>query len=292
LTPQSESDVDVQDPYVGRYADGYVTANGLRLHYTRWGDRDKPCVMLVHGLNSMLHAWDPIADALYHDFFVVSVDLRGHGDSEWAREGYAVQHLIADIHELAGELQLPPFDFVGHSLGCRIGIAYAGTYPDALRHLVLSDAGPEVSRDTGIQVRTRIARSADVKGFRNEAEALAFFQDVYPEWRPEFHQLYVQHQLRLNWAGKLVFKADPDVFWLTGSAGLREVPFLWENAARITCPTLIMRGKRSYFLSAETAAKMLTVIPRAQLVEFDTGHHIPREAPEEFIRVLRDFLAS
>jgi len=283
--------VEVPDLYHGRYADEYVVVNGLRLHYTTWGTRGHQCVMLLHGLQSMLHTWDPIADALCDDHYVISLDLRGHGDSDWSREGYAVQRLISDIHAFARELELPPFAIVGHSLGSRVGIAYAGTYTTEVSRLAISDAGPEVSRDAGIRVRARLARSADVKAFRSESEALAFFQDVYPEWRPIFHQLHVRHQLRRNWADKLVFKADPDVFWLTGSAGLREVPFLWNAASHIICPTLIMRGMRSYFLSAETASKMLTVIRGSRLVEFDTGHHIPREAPEDFVRVLREFLA-
>lgn len=289
---ETEAPMPIRDPYIGRYADKYLVVDGLRLHYTTWGERDRPCVMLVHGLQSMLHTWDPIADALCEDYYIVNLDLRGHGDSDWTRQGYAVQRLVSDIHGFAQQLELPPFDMVGHSLGARVGIAYAGTFTDDLRHLVLSDAGPEVSRDAGIRVRARLARSSDVKGFRNEAEALAFFEDVYPEWRPIFHQLHVKHQLRLNWADKLVFKADPDVFWLTGSAGLREVPFLWEAASAITCPTLIMRGTDSYFLSAETARQMLATILGSQLAEFATGHHIPREAPEEFVRVLRGFLAS
>lgn len=281
---------ELRDPYVGRYTDEYTTINGLRLHYTDWGGSSDRPLLMVHGLNVQLHTWDPVADLLREEFRIICLDLRGHGDSDWAKEGYPVKAFVSDIYELVQQLGLGPVDYVGHSLGSRIGIAVGGEHPEILRRLVLSDTGPEVSRDAALKVRDRSAKVSNVRGFRDEAEAFAYMKDRDPEWQSIFHELQVKYQLRRNWAGKLVFKADPELFWINGSASVREVPYLWEMAARIPVRVLIMRGERSPILSEEIAQRMLQVIPRAELEVFDTGHAIPREQPEEFVRVLRRFL--
>src|ERR1700730_5370671 len=111
------------------FRDGLLEVNGLRLHYTDWGERSLPAILLVHGLNVQCHTWDPIARPLSKDRRVICLDLRGHGDSDWAREGYPVQAFVKDIRELAEKLGIAPFDYVGHSLGARIGIAYGAEHP-------------------------------------------------------------------------------------------------------------------------------------------------------------------
>jgi pimeloyl-ACP methyl ester carboxylesterase len=223
---------------------------------------------------------------------VVCADLRGHGDSDWARDGYRVRNFVSDLSGLATELGLIPFDYVGHSLGARVGIGYAGERGDTLRHLVLSDTGPETPREGAMFARQVVGSgTGEVRGFRSWDEALEHFQKQHPGWQPIFQQLHAQYQLRENWAGKLVFKADPDLFWMTGSAGLKENPYLWEMTARITVPTLIMWGQHSGFFNDEIIDKMLARMPRAELVRPDTGHYIPREAPDDFERLVREFLA-
>jgi pimeloyl-ACP methyl ester carboxylesterase len=102
----------------------------------------------------------------------------------------------------------------------------------------------------------------------------------------------VLHQLRRNWAGKLVLKADPDVQWITGSASLPDVKYLWEISANLTMPTLLMVGRTSNVLDEELVGKMTSAMPGAVARWFDTGHYIPREQPEEFTAAIEEFLAE
>ncbi len=275
-----------------RYVEDFVTVNGLRLHYTDWGGRDAPPIVLVHGLNVQLHTWDPIAALLADEFRVLCLDLRGHGESDWAKEGYPVSAFVSDIRGFAEELGIVPFDFVGHSLGARIGIAYGGEHSDTLRHLLLSDTGPEVPRDAALKVRALIGSTSELRGFRTEEDAKAHFEQAHPEWQPVFHDLHVRYQLRKNWAGKLVFKSDPELFWLNGSASAREIPYLWEAAAKISVPTLIMWGTKSELLTEEIVERMQATMQDAHVARFETGHYIPREQPEEFARIVREFLGG
>ena len=106
------------------------------------------------------------------------------------------------------------------------------------------------------------------------------------------------HGLRLNYAGKYVAKHDPDMFWINGSFGVREVPYLWEQWAKIACPILELKGAESDFLSPEIVSRMRESQPSMRFVEVpDSGHPIAagwaatpaflRRSPETRNRSLR-----
>jgi pimeloyl-ACP methyl ester carboxylesterase len=66
---------------------------------------------------------------------------------------------------------------------------------------------------------------------------------------------------------------------------------LWPFMKNVACPTLIVRGEESPFLSREDAQKMSVIIPNAEWVEISQATHMPvQENPTEFKRVISDFL--
>jgi pimeloyl-ACP methyl ester carboxylesterase len=284
---------DIADGFSDLYEDRCVDVDGLRIHLTDWhSPPGAPTVLLLHGLNVQAHTWDPFArDLAGAGRRVLAVDLRGHGRSDWTREGYHVYDFATDVRAVLRELGVERCSVVGHSLGSRVGIVLAGDEPDLVDTLVLSDAGPEFS-ETAMEFARRVVRSAgdDVRGFDDEDAALAYYQAMHPEWSPEFWHLHVRHQLRRNWAGKLVFRADPDHIWLLENAGPEDDPYVWERLGHVTAPTLILWGQRSPFLTDDIVGRMLDALPDGRLVRTDSGHYIPREAPAEFSRVVREFL--
>lgn len=274
------------------FEDGWLELDGMKFHYTEWGSPIAPPVVMLHGLNVQCHTWDPIARELATDHHVIAMDMRGHGDSDWARSGYRVHTMARDVHGLIDALGLGPVDLVGHSAGVRVAIAVAGERPQTVRRLALSDAGPANSTTGAVAMRDFIQATTNLRGFRNEEEAREFYLGFHPEWRDDFIDLHVRYQLRRNWAGKLVPKADPDVQWITGSASLPDVDYLWKMSALLTMPTLLLVGRRSNVLDEAVVAKMLATMPNAEARWFDTGHYVPREAPEEFTKVLAEFLGG
>ncbi|MBS7705483.1 alpha/beta fold hydrolase [Chelatococcus asaccharovorans] len=274
------------------YQDGWVEINGLRLHYTEWGSPAKPTLLMLHGLNVTCHTWDPFARELQKNYHVICPDLRGHGDSDWAREGYRVRQFANDIHRFIDALGTGPVHLVGHSNGVRVGIAVAGERPEMVRTLALSDAGPQNSPSGAVAMRDFLTATTNLRGFRDEADARAFYLGHHPEWQPEFINLHVKYQLRKNWAGKLVPKQDPDLQWITGSISLPDVTYLWSMAKRLSMPTLVMAGRTSNVIDAEVVDKMLATMPNAKATWFDSGHYFLRERPDEFLSCLSAFLSE
>lgn len=274
------------------FQDGWLELDGLKFHYLEWGSPTAEPVVMLHGLNVQSHTWDPIARELAERYHVYCLDMRGHGDSSWSPMGYRVHSMARDVHGFIDALGVGPVQLVGHSAGVRVAIAVCGERPETIKSVALSDAGPSNSKSGAIAMRDFVQGTTNLRGFRNEQEAREFYLGFHPEWREEFIDLHVQYQLRRNWAGKLVPKADPDVQWITGSISLPDVDYLWKMSALMTMPTLLMVGRHSNVIDEAVVDKMLATMPNATVRWFDTGHYVPREQPEEFTEVLLDFLGK
>src|SRR5688572_12637230 len=122
----------------------FVEVNGLRLHYLDWGNHGSPVIVCVHGLTSHAHAFDGFARRCAGRFHVVSLDVRGRGDSAWSPAGeYTMAAYAADLATFVDTLGLTRFTLVGTSMGGRIGMHYATAHADRLERLVLNDIGPD-----------------------------------------------------------------------------------------------------------------------------------------------------
>ena len=82
-------------------ADRFYESQGLRLHYVDWGNEAAPPLILVHGGLDHCRNWDAIARELQPHFHIVAPDLRGHGNSEWAKgSSYSLADHVYDLTRL------------------------------------------------------------------------------------------------------------------------------------------------------------------------------------------------
>src|SRR4051794_8028698 len=102
------------------WSTGDVTANGIRLHYTRTGAGTapgKPAVVLTHGFSDNGLCWTPVAEVLADDYDVIMIDARGHGQSDAPAEGYGSAEHAADVAGVIAALGLRRPALLGHSMG-------------------------------------------------------------------------------------------------------------------------------------------------------------------------------
>ena len=180
---------------------------------------------------------------------------------------------------------------MGASLGARNAIPYAGDNPTHLKHLVCLDYGPEMSVASA---RNQIGgMNRRPLGWRSIDEYVEMSMQANPRPSAEYYRNTAEHGLRLNYAGKYVAKQDPDMFWINGSFGAREVPLLWEKWAQIQCPILELKGAESDFLSPEIVARMRELQPSMQFLEVpDSGHPVASDNPAFLLTELRRFLVD
>jgi pimeloyl-ACP methyl ester carboxylesterase len=103
-------------------ADLFYKSQGLRLHYADWANDAAPSLILIHGGRDHCRSWDDVARALQPHFHVVAPDLRGHGDSDWAKgSSYSLSDYLYDLTCLMRSASIHQTTIVGHSMGGMIG---------------------------------------------------------------------------------------------------------------------------------------------------------------------------
>jgi len=125
--------------------DVMVTCNGMNFHYLDWGNEGAPVMLLLHGLRGHCHSWDDVAARFCGDYRVLALDQRGRGETDWAPRGdYSTDAFVADLEEFCYTLGIEKFTLIGHSMGGRNSMAFAGRNPGMLEKLVIVDIGPEI----------------------------------------------------------------------------------------------------------------------------------------------------
>ncbi|RIA45493.1 pimeloyl-ACP methyl ester carboxylesterase [Hephaestia caeni] len=289
--PDERSDWQATRSFANAFREDQVQLGEVSLYLTDWGPRDTRPIVLIHGFNVQSHTWDPIAQTLSARRRVICPDLRGHGRSDWAKSGYYMNSFARDLIALFDHLGIVECDLVGHSLGARVAVAIAAEWTGRVHRLVMSDGGPEMARKGmargSRKAKERLART----NFASREAALAFYEQAHPEWQAIFRTLHAEHQLRHNWAGQLVERADPELLWAALAAGLRDNEYLWECVNRLQCPALLLWGKTSPYFNETLIAEYHERFGDALSdICCETGHYIPREQPDLFCRLVEDFL--
>ena len=270
-------------------ADRFAKVGDLNLHYLEWGNVESPAVVMIHGLTGNAHAFDNLIPNFVRKYRVISVDIRGRGDSDWAADAdYSNDAYLADLEGLRQALGLERFSLVGTSMGGRISLTYAGTYPERVERTVLNDIGPEVDPRGG----ARIASSS-----RDAVVTFAAIEEVmawHRENRVGFSAMSdAQQRAAAGYAvkplpnGGYTWKMDPAV----RSDPRRPDPDVsWKLAKQIPGPVLLVRGGDSDLLSPEIARRMVAEMQDCRMVEVPGVGHAPTlMEPEAFGPVMEFF---
>jgi pimeloyl-ACP methyl ester carboxylesterase len=274
--------------------DFYYDSHGLRLHVTDWGNNDAPPLILLHGGRDHSRSWDLIARALQPHFHVIAPDLRGHGDSEWAKgSSYSLSDHVYDLTPLVGPGR--ETILVGHSFGGMISLACAGTFPDRVSRLAILDGaflpGPPVPIDVQmakwIGQLDGISRSK-IRRFRDVAEAAERMAAHNKRLSAEQALHLARHAVRPNADGSLSWKYDP---YQRVEAPYRlsrdDYTTLW---SRITCPVLLLSASESFIPDSEKAGRLKYFNQAEHRIIAGAGHWLHHDKPEEVLAALRPFL--
>ncbi len=268
--------------------DCWVEVDGARIHYLRWGDREKPGIVLVHGGAAHAHWWSFIAPLLTSQYHVVALDLSGHGDSErrkeYRREVWADEVMAVARH--SGIVGAPLL--VGHSMGGIVSIATAARFGDRLAGAIIVDS-PVRRPDPESEEGTRGRAFRNPKTYRDFETAVAKFRLVPPQpcenpWIVDHVARHSLHQTDAGWT----WKFDPMVFRRAA------VEAIAENLSQVRCRVAVFRGELSDLVTPDVADYMYELLDRnAPVVEIPQAHHhLLLDQPLAFVSALRAILAD
>ena len=276
----------------------FYYSHRLKLHFWDWGNSGKPNLILVHGGMDHARSWDRIAEAFLDKFRVLAPDLRGHGDSNWARGAmYSIAEYVLDLSALADIVGNVPIYLIGHSLGAAIVLQYAGIYPDRVKKAVAIEG---IAPPHGVET----LRPAHER-LRDWIEAMRDYEKRVPHLYPSLEEAYermhkanpylsdeMARHLTLfgsNWNadGTLIWKFDNFVRAISPYGfNMDDAREIWNQ---IKCPVLLYRGLNSWTEDPYKEGR-IRAIPDHRLINVpNAGHWLHHDQPAFFIEETHKF---
>lgn len=298
-------------PAIGRVSgdtvEGMVTtstirlpgADGLFLTADAVGDASNPVCLLAHGGGQTRHSWHRTAEILAENgWYAVSMDLRGHGDSDWSPTGsYLLDDFARDTIAVACHLGGPVL--IGASLGGTAALAAMGaTHQDPCgRGLVLVDVAPHIEPAGAERILDFMREHLD-DGFAT-LEEVADAVHSYNPHRPRPSDLSgLRKNVRQRDDGRWYWHWDPAFMAIRPAddearTGQHRTDVLEVAARSLEVPTLLVRGRQSDLLSQQGAAEFLALAPHARYVDVGgAGHMVAGDRNDAFATAVVEFLAE
>src|SRR5262249_11250552 len=171
------------------WTDGYWWSNdGLRLHFRDYAGAegsDRPAILCIPALTRNARDYEGLASRLAGEWRVIAVELRGRGESAYAKDpmSYVPLTYLQDVEGLIEQLGLTRFVAIGTSLGGILTMLLAGTDRERLVGAVLNDVGPELDPAGLARIRGYVGKSAQYPTWMHAARAVAEANaDIYPNY--------------------------------------------------------------------------------------------------------------
>jgi len=248
-------------------------------------------IILLHGGGQTRHSWGRAAlELAARGYYVAALDLRGHGDSDWAPDAnYSIDAQVGDVHAVIGQLPRPPV-LIGASMGGLISLAAAGEAREqSVRALVLVDVTPKVDPDGRARIIGFMRDRPD--GFTSVEEAADAIAAYLPH-RPRPKDLSGLHRnLRLRADGRWYWHWDPRFFATFEPDHEAAVERYTAAARNVGVPTLLVRGSKSELVTPDNVKHFREAIPHAEYADVtDAAHMIAGDRNDAFNAVVLEFL--
>lgn len=279
-----------------------AASEGLYLTADQWGDPKNSPVMMFHGAGQNRHAWKKTASSLSEQgYFVITVDARGHGDSDWSPDAhYESDDVGRDIQALISNLSRRPA-VVGASMGGMGCLAAQRLHGQQLfEAVVLVDITPDFDAEGARRVISFMAGHPD--GFRTLDEAAAAIAAYNPHRKKAANSAGLSKVLQQREDGRWIWRWDPAYVSskpgfdtnspeLMSATMARTSKIMAEGLRSVEAPVLLVRGQQSDLVTPEAVKKFLDIKPEAEFVDVaGTGHMVAGDDNDAFTSAVAKFL--
>ena len=250
--------------------------SGLELVASEWGNVNDPLVVLMHGGGQTRHAWGSTGAVLSESgFYVLSLDLRGHGDSQWHPDGdYLIDSYKDDLISILNQVGKPA-SLVGASLGGMVSLSLASDLNKKylVTSLVMVDIGLYPNEKGSNEIVSFM--QSGIKGFSNLNEASDAVSAYLPHRKRPRDNRGLEKNLRLKEDGRYYWHWDPrflDERDDDSRENQKEKNI--RLAKNISIPTLLIRGALSNVVTQKEVDDFLTIIPHSEFQEIEKAAHM------------------
>ena len=281
----------------------YSCSAGFTLRGWHSPPSGKPLLHFLHGNGYCGRVYTPMLALLAADFDLWLCDVQGHGDSDhggrfhgWNRSAELAVEAFAALCAPFGEV---PRYALGHSFGGVLTSLILARHPELFRRAVLLDPvlfSPAMigvmalSDVVGLAQRNTLASKARKRRRqwpdRPAAHAALLGRGMFRGWDEAAFAAYIEHALKEVEQGvelKCRPSREAEIF---GSYPRR----LWPSLAKVTTPTEVIHGVRSYPFVARSVARWCAGNPHVRAQVVPGGHCFMQERPSDSATRVADFL--
>ena len=258
----------------------------MELNYRQYSENGVP-VLVLHGLFGRLSNWGWHCKQLAQQCAVYGVDLRNHGDSPHSDQ-LDYQVMAEDVRQLIVRLGLESCCIVGHSMGGKVAMQLALSFPDLIEKLVIVDIAPvSYSEDADGHMNVLAAMDAVKLGeIKSRTQAEVTIEDYIPQ---EATRKFLLTNLVRNKEGSFEWRLDKDSI-RKNYANLRAELIATMSFLK---PVLFIKGSLSPYIKPEHEAQIKELFPAASVkLLMDAGHWLHAEKPQALQKILLKFLSS
>jgi esterase len=235
--------------------------------------------MIVHGLYGSGKNWGVIAKRLSDQFFVITVDLRNHGDSPWL-DTHNYHVMADDLVEVINSLNIKP-NIIGHSMGGKAAMVLALKRPNLVRNLIIADIAPvkyEHDQSQFIEAMQKVDLSKVEK--RSDA-TLALSKFVEDKSLQNFFTQSLDIKAK-RWKLNLkVLRSE-----------MSEILSFPKIESEFSGHSLFLKGEKSDYIKSEHRKLIKSLFTKARFATFkEAGHWLHAEKPREFESAARLFFS-
>lgn len=218
----------------------------------------KRTIVFIHGFGGKAEQWQYQMQKFALDNRVIALDLRGHGLSDKPISGYDMPRIQLDLETALTQLKVStPFVLVGHSYGGAIVTEYALNHPENIEKLILIATAGEFKLIPLFKFALNLPSSV--------LRVLGLFTRKWLHAPPHALRQFYLHNLS-QWVG-------------------------WDRFAKLTVPTMIIRGHRDIVFERPLFEKVAASIPGGEDVDIGvSGHMVMLERREAVDRAIARFL--
>ena len=253
----------------------------MQLHFEQSGEGHP--FLILHGLFGSLENWRTLSKLFSRSFQVFALDQRNHGRSPHST-AFTYPDMAEDLREFMEKQGLSSAHVLGHSMGGKTAMLFALTYPDLVDKLIIVDIAPKAYARGHDDIFAALF-SLNLTSIKTRQEADTALAEKVPDLAL---RQFLLKNLERNESGTFRWRIGLDEI----HQGYPEmIKALEWNGQPFSQPTLFIRGAHSDYIKDKDIAAIKTLFLLARFVTIpNAGHWVHAEAPQEFARLVLDFL--
>jgi pimeloyl-ACP methyl ester carboxylesterase len=243
-----------------------------------------PPLLILHGVFGSCDNWLTVSKYFMPHFEVFLIDQRNHGRSPHS-EAFSYDLLVEDLHDFARQHQLSKFYLIGHSMGGKVAMKFAGKFPEKLVKLVVVDIAPRYYSPHHQQIMAAF-KSVDLEKMTSRTEADQAMAVHVNE--PDVRQFLLKNLYR-DEDGKFAWRINLPVL----EKAVDKIGEALGSEQTIETPTLFVKGAQSRYISEKDEEEIKKIFPDSELITIENaGHWVQAEKPDQFAAAVLNFFSG